>query len=109
MKLEIGKEFRISLSKLANAFGGLGKGVGGVQVVEQGVRGFDGRLIDGQKSLVLVDDDEYEGFVCCDGSTVEVVDVDRWGLVTLRTVDDRSDERDFELEEDDAIEALEEA
>lgn len=104
--MEIGKESKVNLSKLANAFGGLGKGACGVQVVEQGVRGFDGRLIDGQKSLVLVSDDEREAFVCCDGATVEVIDVDDWGLVTVRTTDDRADWREFELEEDDAIEAL---
>lgn len=107
MKLEEGKTYTINLAKLAERFGGIGVGSCRVKVVEEACRGYDGRLT-GDKTLNLVNDDEYEGFVCYDGEPVDFCGVDEWGCAQFETADDRSDVREFELDLEDAEASLEE-
>lgn len=105
MEIRVEQEYRINLQPLVDAYG-TGKEIySGLQVVEAGVRGFDGKLNEGQKSLQLVNYDEFEHYVSCDGSIVEVLDIYDDGRVELRDVYDQTE---FTLDIDDALLALSE-
>lgn len=103
MELKVQHEYRIHLQPLVDRYG-TGKEIySGLQVVEVGVRGFDDKLIDGQKSLQLVNYDEFEQYASCEGSIVEVLDIYDDGRVELRDVYDQTE---FTLDKDDAEIAL---
>jgi hypothetical protein len=103
MELKVQHEYRVQLQPLVDRYG-TGKEIySGLQVVEVGVRGFDGKLIEGEKSLQLVTYDEVERYTTCDGSIVEVLDIYDDGRVELRDVYDQSE---FTLDRDDAEIAL---
>lgn len=103
MDLKVEHEYRVQLQPLVDRYG-TGKEIySGLQVVEVGVRGFDGKLIEGQKSLQLVTYDEFEKFISCEGTIVEVLDIYDDGRVELRDVYDQTE---FILDRDDAEIAL---
>lgn len=103
MELKVQHEYRVQLQPLVDRYG-TGKEIySGLQVVEEGVRGFDGKLIEGEKCLKLITYDEHESYVSCEGTIVEVLDIYDDGRVELRDVYDQSE---FTLDRDDAEIAL---
>lgn len=100
MELRVEREYRINLQPLVDSYG-TGKEIfSGLQVVESGVRGSDGKLVNGAKTLQLVTYDENESFVTCDSSIVEVLDKYDDGRVELHDVYDGGR---FTLDIDDAL------
>ena len=104
MGIKVEGVYTLNLKKLAVTYG-LGTDISGYQIVEQGVRDFDGRLTD-QKSLIMITCDEQERFVVADGARVEVLDIDDYDGAILR--DYYGDTDDFTLDIEDAELALEE-
>lgn len=99
MELKVQHEYKVQLQPLVDRYG-TGKEIySGLQVLEVGVRGSDGKLIDGEKSLQLVNYDEFEMFASCEGSIVEVLDINDNGDVELRDVYDQTE---FILKKEDA-------
>ena len=101
--IKVEREYNLNLKKLADRYG-LGKDISGYQIVEQGVRGFDGRLT-GDKTLALITYDDQEKFVAPDGARLEVLDIDDYDGVILRDIYGELDE--FTLDIEDAELALE--
>lgn len=103
--VEVNKEYTLNLAKLVEKYG-IGNDVGnGLQVVECGVRDFNGRLVPNEKTYQLVTDDELENVVSSDGAVLEATDIDQWDNVTLEDIYDHDT---FELTLEAAELALEE-
>lgn len=106
MELEEGKRYHLKLDKLAEKYGTGTEIYSHMQIVENAVRDNRGRIVDGEKTYILVTFDEQERFVECDGATVEVTALNsNDGTVDLRDVYDDSIE--LTMDQDDAEMALE--
>lgn len=106
MALEEGNLYKLKLDKLVEKYDTGTEIYSRMQIVEEAVRDCRGRIVDGEKTYILVTCDEQEQFVECDGATVEVTALNSdYGTVDLRDVYDDSIE--FTMDQDDAEMALE--